>query len=45
MKKSAPEINNMWNGKGEKKKKKTETVVEEFTHPDRRGKPAKQLNY
>ena len=34
----------MWNVKGEKKKK-PETVVEEFTHPDRRGKPAKQLNY
>lgn len=27
------------------KNKKTETVVEELTHPDRGGKPAKQLYY
>lgn len=43
MKKSAPDINDMWNVKGGKKK--TESIAEELTYPDRGSKPAKQLNY
>lgn len=44
MKKSAPDINDMWNVKGGKKKK-PESIAEELTYPDRGSKPAKQLNY